>query len=98
MARPTTLPQQAIDNAAAQAQPHLPTELPPEHDALVAASRPTTLPQQAIDNAAAQAQPHLPTELPPEHDAKNAPFASSRQCRRAGAGAFADGVASGAIA
>ena len=33
MARPTTLPQQAIDHAAEQAQPHLPTELPPEHDA-----------------------------------------------------------------
>jgi hypothetical protein len=50
-------------------KPHLPTELPPEHDTLVAASRPTTLPQQATDHAADQAQPHLPTELPPEHDA-----------------------------
>jgi hypothetical protein len=63
MARPTTLPQQAIDHAAEQAQPHLPTELPPEHDALVfAALEPRTLPSQALENAAEQA--HLPTELP----------------------------------
>ena len=66
MARPTTLPQQAIDSAAAQAQPHLPTELPPEHDAFDFASLASrTLPSQALDNAAEHAQEHLPTELPP---------------------------------
>ena len=59
MARPTTLPQQAIDHAAEQAQPHLPTELPPEHDAFdFALLKSRTLPSQALNNAADQE--HLP--------------------------------------
>ena len=68
MARPTTLPEQATTHAAAQAQEHLPTQLPPEHDDILvftaAITESRTLPAQALANAAEQAQEHLPTELP----------------------------------
>jgi hypothetical protein len=65
MARPTTLPEQATPHAADQAQDHLPTQLPPQHEMPVFTSitNSGTLPNQALTNAADQA--HLPTELPP---------------------------------
>jgi hypothetical protein len=74
LAKPTALPQQALDHAADQAQPHLPTELPPaSHNSSPpvdfalpgSAIDHITLPQQAVDHAADQAQAHLPIELPP---------------------------------
>jgi len=60
MAKPSTLPTQALDNAAAQAQAHLPTELPPQpapppHD--------VTLPSDAIDNISLTGVAHLPDWL-----------------------------------
>jgi hypothetical protein len=66
MARPTALPEQATIHAAEQAQEHLPTQLPPEHEALAFASitESRTLPDHVFTNAADQAQGHLPTELP----------------------------------
>jgi hypothetical protein len=50
MAKPATLPQQALDNAAGQAQSHLPTELPPVSTGPAAASSTdVSLPQHALD-------------------------------------------------
>jgi hypothetical protein len=68
MAKPTTLPSQALDNAADQAQSHLPTEIPSHFgDDAAFHFPPTTLPSQALDNAADRAQSHLPTEIPSTH-------------------------------
>jgi hypothetical protein len=50
MSAPTTLPTQATDHAAAAAQPHLPTSLPPT-DQLVQAIA-ATFPPPAIANTA----------------------------------------------
>ena len=60
MSKPTTLPSQALDNAADQAQFHLPTELPP-----VGPSQPpdVTLPHDATDHMSPVAVPHLPDWL-----------------------------------
>ena len=52
MAKPTSLPDAAVDNAASQAVPYLPTELPPPPP-----SPPdVTLPGEALDNILGIAQ------------------------------------------
>jgi hypothetical protein len=65
MARPASPP--GAEHAAEQAQDHIPTTLPPEHDdtlVFTSITEPRTLPEHALMNAADQAQDHLPTELP----------------------------------
>jgi hypothetical protein len=60
MAKPTSLPQQAWDNAAEQAQSHLPIEIPP-----VAPSAPgdITLPGAAVEHMSLIGVAHLPDWL-----------------------------------
>jgi spore coat protein A len=58
---PTTATSQGLEHAADQAQPHLPTEIPPTEAQLH--FPPTTAMSQALEHAAEQAQPHLPTEI-----------------------------------
>ena len=58
---PTTTTSQALEQAADQAQPHLPTEIPPTEAQLH--FPPTTTTSQALEHAADQAQPHLPTGI-----------------------------------
>jgi hypothetical protein len=50
MAKHTTLPTQAIDHAADQAQAHLPTELPATPDAPPVPPTEVTLPDQALEH------------------------------------------------
>jgi hypothetical protein len=49
MARPSTLPSQATENAADQAQSHLPISLPPTAPTIAASSADVSLPQHALD-------------------------------------------------
>jgi len=59
MAKPTSLPQQAWDNAAEQAQSHLPTEIPPPPPSAPG----VTLPGAAVDNMSLIGVAHLPDWL-----------------------------------
>jgi len=60
MARPTSLPDQAWNNAAEQAQSHLPTELPPSPPS---PEPDVTLPDAAIDNISPLGIAHMPDWL-----------------------------------
>jgi len=64
MARPTTLPTQATEHAADQAQPHLPTELPAVQTPPVHELPPTSvaIPDQALP---LPEQAHVPDWLLP---------------------------------
>jgi hypothetical protein len=57
MAKPSTLPTQATDHAAGQAQTHLPTSLPPDH----------TDPTGAASSAVVPSLPHQATDAVVEH-------------------------------
>jgi hypothetical protein len=57
MAKPTALPQQALDHAADQAQAHLPIELPPAPHTPLADF---ALPQAATDHISPIGESHLP--------------------------------------
>jgi len=66
MARPTTLPDQAWDHAADQAQSHLPTELPPSPGGPPEGDNPpndVTLPDAAIDHMSPLGIAQLPDWL-----------------------------------
>jgi len=65
MARPSSLPSQATENAAEQAQSHLPTSLPPTPPEITASSADVSLPDHAHDAVAEHINPlglaHLPS-------------------------------------
>jgi len=70
MSAPTTLPTQAIEHAAAAAQPHLPTSLPPIDQLVQAIS--ATFPPPALANttetpAAEIVASHVPLTFPGQH-------------------------------